>query len=234
MQDDINQKAQKAIDCAIEGNWNEALRINKEILEENPNDIEALGRLARAYSEIGDIKNAKATAKKVLSLDPYNLIAKKCLEKWNKLKPKGKYVSQSVNADLFIEEPGRTKIVNLTYPGNPKTIAKLDAGDKVKLDAHGHRINVTTLENEYIGRLPDDINSRLKKLIKLGNQYQAFVKSAEGKEIKIFIREIKKTKKTEKIPSFAVEKIDYVSFTPPELVHHKEDYITSEPDEPQE
>jgi len=229
--DIIEQKAREAIIAALAGDWEKALRLNEEIIKEDPENIEALGRLARAYSEIGDIKNAKITAKKVLSIDPYNIIAKKCLERWRKLRPKENYKSTSLKADLFIEEPGKTKIVTLNYPGNPKTLAKLDAGDEIKLNSHGHRIIITTSDDEYIGRLPDDINSRLKKLINLGNEYQAYIKSIDNNEVKIFIKEIKKSKKTKEIPSFTVEKLDYISFTPPELVHNKEDFIPSEDEE---
>jgi hypothetical protein len=33
-------------------------------------------------------------------------------------------------------------------------------------------------------------------------------------------------KKLADIPSFSSEKIEYISFTPPELVHNKEDFVS--------
>lgn len=229
---DSNSKAKEAISAALEGNWEKALKINEEILKENPEDIEALARLAKAYSETKDIKKAKETAKRILTIDPYNIIAQKCLKKWKKSQlKKNNYTKSCLKADLFIEEPGKTKIVKLIHPGNSKTLAELDPGDELKMKIHGHRINITTFGNEYVGRLPDDINSRLKKLIKLGNEYQVFIKSIEDNDIKVFIKETKKTKKTKKLPSFVIEKIDYISFTPPELTQEKEELsIESERD----
>jgi tetratricopeptide (TPR) repeat protein len=234
MENDLEQKSKLAISAALNGNWQEALKLNQEILKENPEDVEALTRLARAYSELGNIKEAKSTAEKVLLIDPYNTIAQKCLKKWKKIKSKSGHTNFSLKADLFIEEPGKTKIVPLVYVSNPKTVAKLDTGDEIKLNLRGHRINVTTIEGEYLGRLPDDINSRLKRLMELGNIYQAFIKSIDNNEVKIFIKEVKKSRKAEKIPSFTLEKINYVSFTPPDLVHNKEDFLISENEEMEE
>jgi hypothetical protein len=59
----------------------------------------------------------------------------------------------------------------------------------------------------------------------MGNTYQVLVKSVNKKEIKVFIREVKCSPKITDIPSFPTEKIEYVSFTPPELVHKKEEVV---------
>ena len=98
-------------------------------------------------------------------------------------------------------------------------IAKLDAGDELKINTHAHRISLTTWEGTYVGRLSDDLSARLHKLIKHGNEYQAFVKSTDKKDIKVFVRETKRAPKLANIPSFSTEKVDYVSFTSPDLVH---------------
>jgi hypothetical protein len=100
-----------------------------------------------------------------------------------------------------------------------ENFVNLDPGEEVKLAAYSHRVSVTTCDGKYIGRLPDDISARLKYLIKGGNKYQALVKSVSPKEISVFVRELEKGPRMEGSPSFPPEKIDYVSFTPPELVH---------------
>lgn len=222
--------ARDAISCALSGNWERACTINKKILTENPKDVDALNRLSRAHMEVGDIKKAREFAQKVLKIDPFNTIATKALEKWKNIqkytppKTNGESLSgSSTNLQLatFLEEPGKTKIVSLLHLGGGVVLGKIDAGDKVKLNLNSHRIGVTTLDGKYIGKLPDDLSARLKKLLKHGNEYQVFVKSADKDEVKIFIRETKRAPKLAEIPSFSTEMIEYISFAPPELVHKK-------------
>jgi tetratricopeptide (TPR) repeat protein len=220
-----NKLAQTAITEALAGNWKEAVTTNKLILKKDPKDTDALVRLARAYAETGELNKAKRYAKKALKLDPFNNIAKKSLEKWKELKDGETITTGTSKAQVFLEEPGKTKLISLIHTGDAKLLSSLDAGDEVSLKTHSHKVCVVTSNGKYIGKLPDDLSARLKKLIKYGNEYQAFIKSIEKKEVKVFIREIKRVDKLSDIPSFSTEKIDYISFTPPELVHKKEDII---------
>ena len=227
-----NDLAQKAISAAISGNWENAVEITQKILQIDKENIDALNRLAKAYSELGNLVKAKSVSSKVLGLDPYNKIANKCIERWKGLKQGESVRSHGVTGNLFIEEPGKTKIVSLINLGGPEVLAMLDAGDEVKFDPHGHRVSVTTIDKKYVGRLPDDIGSRVKQLLTAGNEYMILVKSIDQKEIKVFIRVVKTVPHLANVPSFTSEKIDYVSFTPPELVHKKDDLeiLTNEED----
>ena len=227
----IKDLAQQAVSQALSGNWDQARLLNKKVLKVTPKDVDALNRLARAYSELGDLKKARFTAKKVISIDPFNNIANKSLQKWKGLKRGETFTSGQLSAPLFLEEPGKTKIVSLIHLGDTKAIAKLDSGDELKIEPHSHRISILSLSGNYIGRLSDDLSARLKKLIKYGNEYQAYVKSLDPKEVKIFLREVKRVKKLTDIPSFSTEKIDYISFTPPELVRKKDKIMETEEDE---
>lgn len=224
--------AQQAITYALEGSWSKAITINKEILSDNPNDIDALNRLARALAEVGNIDKARKTAKKVLKLDPFNSIAIKATDKWKGLKKGETIVSGATKGGMFLEEPGKTKMISLLHLGDTKLLSTLDAGDIVSLKTHSHKICVNTQNGKYIGKLPDDLSAHLKKLIKYGNEYEALIKSVDKKGVKIFIRETKRAEKLTDIPSFSSEKIEYISFTPPELVHKKDDItITQEGEE---
>ena len=214
--------AQKAVAYALSGNWKEAILLNKQILKENSQDIDALNRLARAYSELGKIDIAKKTSGRVLKLDPFNKIAVKALSKWKGIKKVDGTPKSILNPEAFLEEPGKTKLVSLLYLGDPSSISKLDCGDEVKLTPHSHRVNIISQEGKYLGRLPDDLSARLKMLINAGNSYQVIVKSIEPNDIKVFIREVARSEKTANMSSFPVDKIDYISYTPPELVRKKE------------
>jgi len=217
-----NTPAQKAIDLALNGQWDQAVKINLQILKEYPQDVDALNRLARAYSELGKLREARSAALKVVTIDPLNPIAVKCLEKWKFVKSLEKNHFQIISVDSFLEEPGKTKLVTLVNTGDEKTFATSDPGEEVKLSVNGHRVAILNRDGKYLGRLPDDISARLKNLIKDGYKYQVLIKSVEPKEVTVFMRETEKGNKKNGLVSFPTEKIEYVSFTPPELVHKSE------------
>ena len=223
--------AQQAITCALAGEWKKALELNKQILKETRNDVDALNRMARAYFNLGEIRNAKKIAEKVLKIDQFNSIAFKSLKKWKGLKASD--VKPSIPSDeTFLEEPGKTKILTLLHPGAQAVLAKLDSGSEVKLAPYSHRVSLVTDDGKYIGRLSDDIAARLRNLIRMGNRYKVLIKSIDEGGVKIFIRELSRGEKVTNVPSFSAEKIEYVSFTPPELVHKKdEDSLVEEEQE---
>jgi hypothetical protein len=71
--------------------------------------------------ENGDIPKAKKTSLNVLKIDPGNNIALKAIEKYknfSKVKSNGNIsINQNVDPSVFIEEPGKTKLINLINVG---------------------------------------------------------------------------------------------------------------------
>ena len=59
----------QAIHTALVGDWNNAVSLNQSILQEDPDDIDTLNRLAFAFLSLGNTKDAKNIYEKVLSLD---------------------------------------------------------------------------------------------------------------------------------------------------------------------
>jgi tetratricopeptide (TPR) repeat protein len=222
----MHDLSRQAIDEALNGNWQKALELNLQIAKEHGEDPNVLNRIARSYCELGDIQKAKSYATQALKLDPFNQIAAKSLEKWQTLKNGHKKNCSIPRAQTFLEEPGKTKVVALRNVGDRSVLVSLDCGDPVVLVIHAHSISIDTIEGKYIGKLPDDISNRLKKLVQEGNEYVAYIKSAYKTEVKIFMREVKRVKHVEHIASFPTEKMHYVAFTPPELVHNKKSMST--------
>jgi tetratricopeptide (TPR) repeat protein len=219
--------AQKSVSAALSGNWKEAIKLNLQILKGSPKDVDALNRLARAYAENCNIKKAKCTCEKVLKLDPFNSIANKAMNKWKAIRSVARHQTTSATIEDFLEEPGKTKMISLIHLGDTRTINKLDSGDEVKLDTHSHRVSVSTQDAKYLGRLPDDLSARLRTLIASGNEYKVFIKCISPQDVKIFIKE---TKSVTDVPSFPSEKIEYTSYTPPELVHKNDVEFPQEED----
>jgi len=202
------QAAQSAIKAALNGEWNEAIEFNLQILKENPENIQALNRLGRALAAIGQTKNAKKTWNKVLKLDRYNAIATTQLEKLKSKSSKpGSSNNQSTNNPrMFLDEPGKTVTTQLVRLTDHKTIANLEPGMKVNLVAKQRFIAVNSIDGLYLGSLPDDLSINLKQLIKSGNQYSGLIRRVEKNNLHVFIKEIKRSKKNLNTPSFIVKK----------------------------
>ena len=192
----------QAIQTALTGDWNSAVSLNKSILQENPNDVEALNRMALAYMILGKSKSARNTYQKVLEIDPLNSIAIKNLRKLqgDSSKNSGDIVTIQVN-NIFLEETGRTKVVDLINLAQAEILLTLRTGQSVDLSTKRLKIFISQ-GKKYVGVLPDDIGKRLIKLIKGGNKYEAFVKSASHQNVAIFIRELKRATKFKEQPSF--------------------------------
>jgi hypothetical protein len=190
---------QDAITAAKEENWEKAIEINEEILARSEQDLGALNRLGLAYMQLNKPRKARQAFKKVLKRDKSNLIAKKHLKN---LKEKNGANTAFSNA-YFIEEPGKTKIIELHRLSQKDVLDKLKVGQLCNLLAKSKYISVETAdENQYIGALPDDISYRLKKLMKRGNKYECLVHSFADNECRVHLRETKCSAKNKNLQSF--------------------------------
>ncbi|SRR5258708_11604657 len=182
--------AQQAINAALSCDWKKAILLNSEIVKLDSDDIDALNRLARAYAETGNLLKAKAASQKVLKIDKLNPIALKCLNKWKTFKSNSGEIKPIATPSVFIEDPNRTKTINLINLGSTINIMNLTCGDSIKLIPHMHRVNVVTNDNKLIGRFPDDLAAKFIKLMRLGNSYDAIIKSVDESQVKIFVRNL--------------------------------------------
>ncbi len=191
----------QAIAATLQGDWNAAIDMNKAIIKENPEDVEALNRIGLAYMITGKQKAAKNAYQKVLEIDPLNSIAIKNLKKIKAdSSSDGELPVMAVN-NIFLEENGKTKVVDLVNCAQSEIILGLRTGQAVDLSVKRLKIFISQ-GKKYIGVLPDDIGKRLIKLINGGNKYEAFVKSSNNQSVTIFIRETKRSNKLKDQPSF--------------------------------
>ena len=70
----LGEEARRA---ALEGNWEDAITLNQQIIDRFQKDAEAFNRLGRAYLSLGDLDEAKDAYTKALRADPANLIARR-------------------------------------------------------------------------------------------------------------------------------------------------------------
>lgn len=191
----------QAIQIALTGDWDQAIALNKQILVEEPTDIDTLNRLAFAYTILGKIKEAKQTYQKVLDIDAANPIAQRNIKKLGSATTKTT-ASIHISTNMFLEESGKTKIVSLINTAPAQTIKSLQMGQLVFLSIKRSKIFVQDTNKLYIGMLPDDIGKRLIKFLEGGNEYESYIKSAHDHEVLIFIKEVKRVAKFKNQPSF--------------------------------
>jgi tetratricopeptide (TPR) repeat protein len=186
------QRSKEAIDLAMQGRWQDAVAINKEIIKDFPDNVDACNRLGRAYMELGQYSQAREAYGRAVELDPYNAIANRNLRRLSDLKePVGLEVeTDRVEPHHFIEEIGKAGVISL-YELAPKEIrARMVAGDKVYLKVGGSMLTVENSRGEYLGRVEPKHAQRLARLMLGGNQYTAAVVRSTVDMMTIIIREI--------------------------------------------
>lgn len=198
--------SQQAIDAALDSKWEEALKINKKIIKLDPQNIDALNRLAKANIELGKSNLAKKYYSEVTKIDPYNPIALKNLKIMKSFKPNGQSFTSNYHSrlspSLFLQEPGKTKMVNLLKVAEPQKLSHAFCGMKVMMAVKNRKITIIDSNGDYLGVLPDDISHHLLRLYKGGNKYDLFIKSIRVNSLSVIIKEIFRSKRFKNQPSF--------------------------------
>jgi len=215
--------SKEAIDLALQGRWEEAEVVNRDIIEKFPSDVEAYNRLGRALTESGDFDRAKEAYFKALELAPDNAIAKKNLARLTSLSESmatlhsdpQKASSQRTQArrvalDLFITEMGKAGVVNLHNVASGKVLAKMGFGDQVHLEARGQHLIVASQNGEYLGEVEPRQGLRLIKLMQGGNRYDTAILNVEEDKVQVIIKEVYQHPSQVGRPSFLVKATEHL------------------------
>lgn len=219
-QAELDPRNQEAINAALVSDWEKAILINSDLSEEYPDDVNVLNRLGHAYAELGQVNKSSSIYKKILEIDPYNPIAKRNLERLATLRGseiKVKETRPSVDPDTFIEEPGKTKTIDVVDLAMPKVLIVLRTGDKVTLNPNKKEITVISEDNHRLGKLDGLWGEEIAQALRLGSQFNAIVKAVKvGKDqanstLSVFLRETKRSKRLAH-PTFPIESNNFTPF----------------------
>lgn len=200
--------SRNAIDAALDCRFDEALKLNRQILKLDPQNVDALNRQGHIFMEIGKYNMAKKYYCEVVKIDPYNPIALKNLKIVKSFKSNGKTEAIQMNGmlklspSLFLQEPGKTKIVNLLKVAEPQKLSKAYCGMKVDMIIKNRKITIVDSNANYLGVLPDDICHHLIRLLRGGNKYDLFIKSIKVNALSVLVKEIYRSKRFKNQPSF--------------------------------
>lgn len=197
---------QKAIDAALDSRWQDALKLNKKIIKLDPQNVDALNRQARVYMELCKFNLAKKYYSQVVKIDPYNPIAVKNLKIIKSFKSDGQNFTPNggfrLSPSLFLQEPGKTKIVSLLKVAEPQKLSHVFCGMKVGMIIKNRKITILDTNGDYLGVLPDDTCHLMLRLLKGGNKYDLFIKSIRVNGLSVMIKEVFRSRRFKNQPSF--------------------------------
>ncbi len=195
------QRGDQAIALAMQGKWQEAVEINRQLVALFPGDAEAYNRLGKALVELEQYRGGYEAYVKASELNPANTIAQKNVKRLAHLAQQQPSPATNGNhaptanpptrtsVATFIEETGKSGTASLTRLAPTEALDRIIPGDSIILKPEGSALKVETRTGEYIGTVEPKIAAHLLRFLKAGNRYSAAITSVSDKAVKIIIHE---------------------------------------------
>ncbi len=183
------QLGEQAVRLAVSSRWDEAVNVNRDLLRLFGDDADALNRLGKALSEVGQVTEARKAYGRSIELDPTNTIARRNLDRLAAAKDTvlASQPASQLDTRLFVEESGKATVTTLQAVDLEHS-AGLDPGDVVDLQVQGNAVNVVNTSGDYIGMVEPRIGLRMARMMTAGNLYNAALVTATG-SLKVMLRE---------------------------------------------
>jgi len=188
MQVNIQTLNKKAIDAALENNWQSAVELNEEILSKFPDNKEAKGRLGRAYIKTKQFSKAKKIYKEILEKDPINQIALKNFKLASEKNSDNKAeTEQTKSTKLFIKEPGTT--TQLIINAKKSILDKLEMGQDLILKSTKNSLKICYKDLSHeIGEAPENLAKTVYKARKEGKDITANVVKTNDDHLTVILK----------------------------------------------
>ena len=207
---------EEAIQAALESRWQDAVAINRALIDRHGGDDETYNRIGKALTELGEHQPALDAYSQSLQLNPLNVIAQKNVRKLQLLldsRAKLGGAKGAIDVDLFAEEPGKSALTVLNPPRSG-VVAVVAPGDVVELHLQDGGLQAQTTPGVVLGDVDSKIARRLVPLIGSGNRYTAVVARVEESQIEIIIREALQSTENARKSSFPVSRQRREDFRP--------------------
>ena len=204
-------RSEKAIQLAMQNRWDEAVEINRQILELFPDDVDTYNRLGKALMELGHYAEARDAYQESARRDPSNTIAAKNVARLSKLADEAAAGAAPVQASgpvdprLFIEESGKTAVTTLVDVAPFEQIATFTAGDKMDVQIDGGVVRIVSPTGQVIGQVEPKLAQRIVKLTGMGNKYEAAATSLDESHVRVIVRETFRDASMGARPSFPTQ-----------------------------
>ncbi|MBA2277588.1 MAG: tetratricopeptide repeat protein [Chloroflexia bacterium] len=187
-------EAQRA---SLDGHWEEAIKLNDQLLERTGRDAEALNRKGRALLELRRHGSARDIYSEALKADPANMIARRNLQRLETLhnRPKGAPEGGEPNliplprAHVFIEEVGRTWVDELVNPLPVSRLAEISPGTRLDLTVEEGKLYIAE-GGDRLGEIESRAARRPIELLEGSNRFEVYALGISGHSLRVIIREV--------------------------------------------
>ncbi|CAA9547576.1 MAG: hypothetical protein AVDCRST_MAG73-2534 [uncultured Thermomicrobiales bacterium] len=188
------QLVEEARRASLDGRWDEAVELNRLLIERFPRDAEAHNRLGRIYTERGKAAEAVEEYSAALRIDPANMIARRNLQRHDLLRQKGIAVEDGgtpiPRTAVFIEEVGKTWVDELVNPIATERLAAITSGVQLQIAIQDDRLVVSTLKGERLGEIEAKTAERVIALMTGGNRYEVYALGTSNQSLRVILREV--------------------------------------------
>jgi tetratricopeptide (TPR) repeat protein len=188
------QLADDARTLAMDGRWEEAIAINRLIIERSARDASAYNRLGKAHLELGDVVQATEAYTGALKADPANMIARRNLQRLEQLRGHEAEILQrekrlTPRTNVFIQEVGKTWVDELINTASTDVLAEVASGEALELYVQKGRLFVKRSDGVQIGEIEQRTAVRVIELMNGGNQYEIYALGTSAAGLRIILRE---------------------------------------------
>lgn len=193
------QLVEHARRAGLDGNWENAIQLNQEIIDRSPRDANAYNRLGRALLEFRRVSAAYDAYSSALRIDPANMIARRNLQRLELIRHRrgsedsGQEQSrESVipRTSVFIEEVGKTWVDELVNPAPMDELADIYSGEQLQMQVSEGRLVVLRANGQRVGEVEARTAERIIDLMASGNLYEIFALGLSTASLRIILREV--------------------------------------------
>lgn len=188
----LKEQSRTAVRLAMNGEWAEAARLNREILEAAPDNVEAMNRLGKALTELGEFGAALDAFRRALVFSPDNPIAVKNVDRLMaeaesaSARRSGNGNGGTLKPRMFIADHGKSADVTLLASTG---VGNSSPGTPVTLEANGVTLCVMDPDGNCLGLVPPNMARRLLCLMSGGNRYEGAVSGTASGAVRVVLRE---------------------------------------------
>jgi len=185
--------------AGLDGNWEQAIQLNQEIIDRSPRDATAYNRLGRALLEFRRVSAAYDAYSSALKIDPANMIARRNLQRLELIRHRrgaedgGQETSrESVipRTSAFIEEVGKTWVDELVNPASMDELADIYSGEQLQMEIFEGRLVVLRANGQRVGEVEARTAERIIDLMARGNRYEVFALGLSTASLRVILREV--------------------------------------------